>query len=159
MGDLGIEERGYDSQAGSNLANENAAHGGGGGIQPFERENKPHDRDDVGDINELLRRHRIHCFFAFPVLNICSMRSVMMKPPTMLLKEAATAINPSVVERRVSCRPAIMMAATTTIASSALVRDISGVCSSGETRLINSTPKKPDKMKTNINDRSTCSTD
>ena len=34
-----------------------------------------------------------------------SMRSVMKKPPTMLLNEAATAIRPSTAESVVSCRP------------------------------------------------------
>src|SRR5580704_6199217 len=91
-----------------------------------------------------------HDFFAaLPVLNMLSIRSVMTKPPTMLLKEAATATKPSMVASFVSCRPAMMMAATTTMASSAFVNDISGVCSSGETRLISSIPKNADRMNTN----------
>ncbi len=51
----------------------------------------------------------------------------MIKPPTILLNEAATAIAPSTVERVLLCRPQMMIAATTTMASSALVSDISGV--------------------------------
>ena len=48
-----------------------------------------------------------------------------------------------------SCvRPTRMIAPTTAIASSALVSDISGVCSSGETRLITSNPMKAASMKT-----------
>ena len=49
-------------------------------------------------------------FWAAAVLNMRSMRSVMKNPPTMLLKEAATAITPRMVESRVSCRPAMMIA-------------------------------------------------
>ncbi len=87
-------------------------------------------------------------FWACLVLNMRSMRSVMKNPPTMLLNEAATAIAPRIVESFVSCRPAMMIAATTTIASSAFVNDISGVCSSGETRLISSNPTNPARMNT-----------
>src|SRR5580658_10129936 len=43
----------------------------------------------------------------------------------------------------------MMMAATTTMASRAFVRDISGVCSSGETRLMSSIPKNADRINTN----------
>src|SRR5215472_16988117 len=43
----------------------------------------------------------------------------------------------------------MMIAATTTMASSALVRDISGVCNSGETRLISSSPRNAANRKTN----------
>ena len=77
-----------------------------------------------------------------------SMRSVMKNPPTILLNEAAMAIRPRMVESLVSCRPAIIIAAITTMASSALVSDISGVCSSGETRLMISKPTNPARMKT-----------
>src|SRR5579864_3419935 len=42
----------------------------------------------------------------------------------------------------------MMIAATTTIASRALVSDMSGVCSSGETRLMTSNPTNPARMKT-----------
>ena len=38
---------------------------------------------------------RSHDFSGFPVLNMRSMRSVIRKPPTMLLNEAATAMVPS----------------------------------------------------------------
>src|SRR5260370_39702720 len=122
MGDLGIEERGPDSQAGGNLTNEDATHGGSRRAQPLERQNEPHDRNDISQINELLHCLWGHCFFAFPVLNMCSMRSVMMKPPTMLLKEAATAINPSVVERRVLCPPAVNSISIEQIRSERMLR-------------------------------------
>ena len=46
-----------------------------------------------------------HDFFGVPALNTRSMRSVMRKPPTMLLKDAATAMAPSAVESAVRCQP------------------------------------------------------
>ena len=66
----------------------------------------------------------------------------------MLLNDAATAIAPSTVVSCVSWRPAMMMAATTTIASRALVSDIRGVWSNGETALITPKPTNPARMKT-----------
>src|SRR5439155_1788114 len=138
--DLRIEKRGQHRHAGSDFPDQNAAHGGHRRTEPFERQDEPDDRGDIRKINQLLRGERGHDFFALPARNMCSIRSVIRKPPTMLLKDAATAINPSKVESFVSCRPAMMIAATTTMASRALVKDISGVCSSGDTRLINSSP-------------------
>src|ERR1700691_5246705 len=117
--------------------------------EPFDRQNKKHGGDDVRAIEKLLGGDLAHGFLGcLPVLNMRSMRSVMKKPPTILLNEAATAMSPRMVESRVSWRPAMMMAAITTIASSALVRDISGVCSRGETRLISSNPTNPARMNT-----------
>jgi len=80
-------------------------------------------------------------------LNIFNMRSVMTKPPTMLLVAATTAMNPKTVARWLLCSPTSTMAPTTAIASKALVSDISGVCSSGETRRITSNPMKPASTK------------
>src|SRR5262250_1887349 len=77
-----------------------------------------------------------------------SMRSVIRKPPTMLLVAATMAIVPRIAARLVLCSPARMMAPTTAIASRALVRDINGVCSSGETRRMTSNPMNAASMKT-----------
>src|SRR5579862_4856859 len=145
---LGVEERDDDGQRSADLAGQNAPARGRGRTQELERKNEEYNRDNVCKIKILLQFRWVHCCFDLGDLNIRSMRSVIRKPPTILLNDAATAIAPSAVVRRVSCRPAMMMAATTTIASRALVSDISGVCSSGETRLINSNPTNPARIKT-----------
>ena len=77
-----------------------------------------------------------------------NMRSVIKNPPTMLLVAATIAIVPRIVEKLLLCSPARMIAPTTAMASSALVNDISGVCSSGETRRITSNPMNPASMNT-----------
>src|SRR6185503_18003101 len=64
-----------------------------------------------------------------------------MKPSTRLNVEA-------------SFSPAIRIAPTTEMAEMALVSDMSGVCSRGETRRTNSKPRKPASMKTNRTDSS-----
>src|SRR4051812_33839610 len=61
------------------------------------------------------------------------MRSVIRKPLTMLVIEAATATVPRMVVRLDSRSPAMRIEPTTAIAEMALVSDISGVCSSRET--------------------------
>src|SRR5208282_3732900 len=137
LADLGVVQSGEDGDGRSEFADDNATLGGDRRAEPLDRQNEADGGRDVREIDQLLDVGRGHGFFAaLPVLNMLSIRSVMTKPPTMLLKEAATATRPRRVERRVSWRPAMMMAATTTIASSAFVKDIRGVCSSGETRLM-----------------------
>src|SRR5947208_5451457 len=74
-----------------------------------------------------------------------------MKPPTMFVVAAATAIVPRIVAIVVvcpGCKPQISIAATTLIAEIALDSDIRGVCSNGLTRLITSRPRKAARMKT-----------
>ena len=61
------------------------------------------------------------------------MRSVIRKPLTMLVIEAATAMVPRIVVKVVCCSPATMIEPTTAIAEIALVSDISGVCRRRET--------------------------
>ena len=149
LDDLRIEERGADGERRGNFAGQDAAPRGGRRAEPLDRQNEEDGGDDVGEVDESAGcRPGLMIFSGLPVLNMRSMRSVMKKPPTMLLNEAATAMSPRMVESVVSCRPAMMMAATTTMASSALVSDISGVCSSGETRLISSNPTNPARMNT-----------
>src|ERR1035441_2599765 len=79
--------------------------------------------DDVGDFNDVFGRWR-HGFCVRLDLNILSMRSVMMNPPTALLVAATMATVPSTVASVLLCSPARMMAPTTAIASRALVSDI-----------------------------------
>ena len=66
------------------------------------------------------------------------MRSVIMNPLTMFTVAQNTAIKPSVLASGVApASPVIVIAPTMTTAAIALVSDISGEWSSGETRLIN----------------------
>ena len=80
-------------------------------------------------------------------LNIFNMRSVIRKPPTILLVAATTAMNPKTKDSVLLCSPTSTIAPTTAIASSAFVSDISGVCSNGETRRITSKPMNPASTK------------
>ena len=104
-----VEERGDDGQRSADLSRQNAPARAGRRTQQLERKNEENDRDNVGEIEILLKRERGHDFFDLD-LNMRSMRSVIRNPPTMLLNDAATAIAPSTVVSRVSCRPAMMMA-------------------------------------------------
>ena len=90
----------------------------------------------------------VMAFSGLLALNILSMRSVMRNPPTTLLVAATIAMVPRTVASVLLCSPARMIAPTTAIASRALVSDISGVCSSGETRRITSKPMNAASMKT-----------
>ena len=145
---LGVEKRNDDRQGRADFSRQNAPARGHRRTQELERKDEENDRDNVGEIEILLQRELVHDCFDPRDLNMRSMRSVIRNPPTMLLNDAATAIAPSIVVSGVSCRPAMMMAATTTIASSALVSDIRGVWSRGETRRITPNPTNPARMKT-----------
>ena len=81
-------------------------------------------------------------------LNIFSMRSVMRKPLTMLVMEAASAIAPRSVITGGWSWPVITIEATTAIAEIALVSDMSGVCSRRETRVTTPSPMKVASRKT-----------
>src|SRR6202035_5183684 len=100
------------------------------GAEPLQRKNKERCGDQIRDFDEGVRAQEgCHCFLGPLDLNIFNMRSVMMKPPTTLLVAA-------------------MIAPTTAMASRALVSDINGVCSSGDTRRITSNPMKAASIKT-----------
>src|SRR5512143_3121703 len=66
----------------------------------------------------------------------------------MLIMEQATARAPRAVDRVVFCSPATRIEPTTAMAEIALVSDISGVWSSGETRRMISRPRKVARTKT-----------
>ena len=70
------------------------------------------------------------------VLNMLSMRSVMRNPPTTLVVEQATAMNPNSVLKVPYPDPATTSEPTRLIPDMALVADMSGVCRSGGTRVI-----------------------
>src|SRR4051794_33145380 len=88
--------------------------------------------------------------FAPRFLNIFSMRSVIRKPLTMFVTAAVMAMKPSTLLSMSSsaARLTTMIAPTTEIAEMAFVRDIRGVCSSGDTLRITSSPTKVANMKT-----------
>src|ERR1700693_1277902 len=144
-----MQERSGDGKQHAQFSGPHAAAGGSGRTHPLQRQNKKRRGDQVGDFDELCGGElRHHDFFGPLTLNIFSMRSVMRKPPTMLLVAATMAMVPRMVEKFVLCSPAKMIAPTTAMASSALVSDISGVCRRGETRRIRSNPIKPAGMNT-----------
>src|SRR3954447_2392561 len=98
---------------------------------------------------------RIRYFFsdgADPVCgsrrNIFSMRSVMRNPPTTFVVAHTTAMKPSAVATPPRCAPAATIEPTSEMPEMALVADISGVCSSGGTRVITMKPTKPARTKT-----------
>src|SRR5215469_327794 len=124
---FGVEQRNHDGQCRTDFSGQNAPMCRNRRTQEFERKNEENGSDEVCKIEILLKRIGGHDFFDLPDLNMRSMRSVITNPPTMLLNEAATAIAPRTVVSVVSWRPAMMIAATTTMASRAFVRDMSGV--------------------------------
>src|ERR1019366_6704730 len=90
-----------------------------------------------------------HYFFSSLRLNIFSMRSVIRNPETILVVAAVMATKPSTLLMVVaSSLLMIRIAPTTLMAEMALVSDISGVCSRGDTLRITSRPTKVASMKT-----------
>src|SRR5262249_8980725 len=69
-------------------------------------------------------------------LNIRSIRSVMMNPPTTLMVAEITATKPRRVATCPSFAPAATSEPTSEMPEMAFVADISGVCSRGGTRVI-----------------------
>src|ERR1700693_4655086 len=132
-----LEEGAADGQGHSEFAGPNAMPGGGRRAHPFQRHDKKRGGDQVDDFDEGSRAGSCdHGFFGALPLNILIMRSVIRNPPTTLLVAATIASVPST------------MAPTTAIASSALVSDINGVCSSGVIRRMTSNPMNPASMNT-----------
>src|SRR5207244_732853 len=129
-----------DGEEHAQLSAPDAAARGGRRAQPLQGQDEERGGGEVGDLDELLpSRRRRHGFFGPLGRNILSIRSVIRKPPTRLLVAATMAILRS---------PTRMIAPITAMASSAFVSDISGVCSSGETRRITSKPMNAASMKT-----------
>src|SRR5664279_4917901 len=145
--DAAIQKRAGNRQHHSHFACPNPAPRGDWRTQPLQREDEEDRSDDVSDLNDVFGSWD-HGFCVRLDLNIFSMRSVMMKPPTALLVAATIAIVPSTVASVLLCSPARMMAPTTAIASNALVSDINGVCSNGDTRRITSNPINAASIKT-----------
>src|ERR1700739_3469097 len=116
---------------------------------PLQRQNEQRACDQINDFDwKLVSSEFVHGFVAGRLdLNIFSMRSVMRNPPTMLLVAATTAIVPRIGDRALLCSPTRTLEPTTAMASRAFVSDMSGVCSSGDTRRITSKPINPASIK------------
>src|ERR1035438_743827 len=153
-----VQQRAADRQQHADFARPDAVAGRGRRTHPLQREDEQHARDEIQKLDEDLASCEFGCHY-WPTdlaaglaagrldLNIFNMRSVIRKPPTMLLVAATTAINPKTAESVLLCSPTSTIAPTTAIASKALVSDINGVCSSGETRRITSNPMNPASTK------------
>src|SRR5262245_35258560 len=77
------------------------------------------------------------------------MRSVIMKPLTMLVMDANRAMAPNAVIYGGWSRPVMTIEPTTAMAEIAFVRDINGVCNNRDTRLITPSPMNVASMNTN----------
>src|SRR5262249_32276976 len=147
-----VQQSSRNRQQHSQLTGKNASSRGRRRAQPLEGQNEKSRGNQIGNFNDMLQARKIgHGFFGPLALNILSIRSVMRNPPTMLLVAATIATVPKTfasIAPRAWYSPARRMAPTTAMASSAFVSDISGVCSSGETRRITSKPMNAASMNT-----------
>src|SRR3979411_1936312 len=152
--DAVMQQRAADRQQHAHFARPDAMTGRGRRAHPLQREDEQHARDEIQKLDDDLASCDDGCHYwltDLPAglaagrldLNILNMRSVIRKPPTMLLVATTTAMNPKTAESVLLCSPTRRIAPTTAIASSALVSDINGVCSRGETRRIPSKPTNP----------------
>src|SRR3569832_2669801 len=72
--------------------------------QPLQRQDEQQARNQIDNFNDVLATCEFaHGFVGRLDLNILSMRSVIMKPPTTLLVAATIAMVPSTVERVLLC--------------------------------------------------------
>src|ERR1700675_4652700 len=153
-----VQQRAADGQQHADFACPDAVAGRGRRAHPLQREDEQHARDEIQQLNDDLAACEIGGHYWLTDLaaglaagrldlNIFNMRSVIRKPPTMLLVAATTATNPKTVESVLLCSPTRRIAPTTAIASNALVSAINGVCNRGETRRITSKPMNPASTK------------
>src|SRR5215471_5313607 len=147
--DAVLQQRAADRQQHAQLSGVDPASRRAWRTHPLQRKNEKNAGDEINDLNDALCNGQSVHLVGRLVLNIFSMRSVMMKPPTMLLVAAMMAIAPRMVASSLLRSPTRTIAPTTAIASRALVNDISGVWRSGETRRITSNPIKPASMNMN----------
>src|SRR5271166_3140497 len=143
-----------DGEQHARFACPNAVARSGRRTHPLQREDEQYAGDEIQNFDEDLTSCKFcgHYLATGLVagrldLNIFSMRSVMRKPPTILLVAATTATKPKAAESELLCSPTSTIAPTTAMASRALVSDISGVCRSGDTRRITSKPINPARTK------------
>src|SRR5262249_10981153 len=116
--DLGMEQGADDGERHAGDARGDAAPRGLGPREPAQREDEQRRRDQEAGLSQMLDQLRAH-FAGSRFLNMRSMRSVIRKPETMFVTDAATAIVPSTVEKVVFSSPAMMIEPTTAIAEMA----------------------------------------
>src|SRR4029453_2178350 len=104
------------------------------------------EEDGGGEVTEL---DQVLVHFGPFSRNIFSIRSVIRKPETMLVIDAATGRVPRIVVRSDARSPAMSSDPTTAMAEIALVSDISGVCRRRETFWITWNPTNVASMNTN----------
>src|SRR6267378_2133588 len=147
--DAVVEQGSGDRQQHAEFAGKNTAARSRWRVQPLEREYEKRCGNQIGDFDDGFQAGQVgHVFFGPLALNILS---VMRNPPTMLLVAATMAMVPRTFASMAPCAwysLARMMAPTTAMASSALVKDIKGVCRSGETRRMTSNPINAASMNT-----------
>ena len=106
--------------------------------QPAQAQDEEDRRDEVREADERgvhgVRRLRLRRLAGRPFLNMRSMRSVIMNPPTTLMVAAVTAMKPRTARAEPWCAPAATSEPTSEMPQMALVPLMSGVCSSGGTR-------------------------
>ena len=94
--DAVVQQRAADGQQHADLAGPDAVPGRARRTHPLQRENEQDAGDQVGDFDDGLGDGQsVHGLVGRLLLNILSMRSVIRKPPTMLLVAAMIAIMPS----------------------------------------------------------------
>src|ERR1700694_3723728 len=156
--DAVVQQRAADRQQHADFARPDAMAGRGRRAHPLQREDEQYARDEIQKLNNDLASCEIGCHYWLTDLaaglaagrldlNIFNMRSVIRKPPTMLLVAATTAMNPKTAESVLLCSPTRRIAPTNAMVSNALVTDINEVCSKGETRRITSNPMNPASTK------------
>src|SRR5262245_19177576 len=134
-------------------ADDGHQHSKGGGIHtatsrfrmahPLEAVYEKDRGEQIAEFNKVIAAH--HRFSSFPPeslpppirsLNILSMRSMLMNPPTTLILAEVTAMQPRNLLTSLYFPPAVRIEPTTEIAEMALVPDINGVCNRVGTREI-----------------------
>src|SRR4030095_17019757 len=124
--DAGRQERAEDRERHRDDTREHALARGLRVVHPVQRKDEQRRSDEVGALDQ----PEAHGFLSSPGFpKRRSMRSVIRKPLTMLVIEAASAIAPSSVTSGGWSWPAITIEPTTAIAEIALVSDIRGVWS------------------------------
>src|SRR5262245_28287707 len=108
--------------------------------QSFQTEDKKDRGEQIAEFDKIIAVHQRCSSFppeAPPLirsLNILSMRSVIINPPTTLIIAETTAMKPRNLLTSLYFPPAVRIEPTTEIAEMALVADINGVCNRGGTR-------------------------
>src|SRR5690606_17015535 len=150
--DLAVEQRDGDGDEHAGRAEHVAGARGRRRAEPLEPDDEERRGDEVGGVDEQRQRCAFglcdHCPPSCRFLNIWSMRSVTMKPPTTLRVANATAATPITVLSGDSSRPATMTAPTRVMPEMALDPDISGVCRTWGTLVMTSNPTNMARTKT-----------